>query len=428
MNGALDQDRFSERFDSDKSRYQDHRTEYERDRARILHSASFRRLQGKTQVMGAGEGDFHRSRLTHSLECAQIGSGILLQLSRSGAFAESGINEQWIPSSELIEAACLAHDIGHPPFGHGGEQALFDKMRGHGGFEGNAQTLRILTFLEQTAERGGINPTRRLILACTKYAKKYSSCGVRVDEKKPPKCIYDESESILQWALAAFDHADREAFVDVLKEEYPRTLDCSIMNLADDIAYGVHDLEDIIARGFVGTKDLSEMFDRIVRGLPDGLRVNHGLVDASTIVAKLFGSHWERKAVISSLVHIFVVGARIVQNEKFSHPLLSHSVVLPEPLKKSLDILKGQAFNLVIKKANVQQLEQRGKRVVAQLFEALLEKPEELIPHRSWSQSEGKGSVERRVCDYVAGMTDRYAERIYLRLFVPGSGSSRDEL
>ena len=114
----------------------DIRTQYQRDRARIIHSSAFRRLQGKTQVMGVGEGDFHRTRLTHSIECAQIGNGLLEHLNRRADVPEA--LGPWLPSRDLIEAACFAHDLGHPPFGHGGEKALHRQMIRLGGFEGNA--------------------------------------------------------------------------------------------------------------------------------------------------------------------------------------------------------------------------------------------------------------------------------------------------
>src|SRR6478736_4796790 len=137
-----EQEQFEERFyETEAPRPGDVRTAYERDRARIIHSAGFRRLQGKTQVMGVGEGDFHRTRLTHSIECALIGIGLLDQVKRTVAAPAGAM--QWLPCRALVEAACYAHDLGHPPFGHGGERALHSKMKDHGGFEGNCQTLRI---------------------------------------------------------------------------------------------------------------------------------------------------------------------------------------------------------------------------------------------------------------------------------------------
>jgi len=130
-------------------RQQDHRSPFQRDRARILHSAAFRRLQSKTQVMSSSQSDFYRTRLTHSLEAAQIGSGITAQLRSK----YPDLCQKLFPHDDtLIEAICLAHDIGHPPFGHGGEVALNFMMRDHGGFEGNGQTFRIVARLEPFSE------------------------------------------------------------------------------------------------------------------------------------------------------------------------------------------------------------------------------------------------------------------------------------
>ena len=137
------------------------RDDYSRDRARIIHSAFFRRLQNKTQVLGLGESDFYRTRLTHSVEVAQVASGIVETLKKSSKDAEQ---IELLPSLELIEAIALAHDIGHPPFGHGGEVALNYSMRGHGGFEGNGQTLRICTKLGEYSDTNGLNLTRRTLL------------------------------------------------------------------------------------------------------------------------------------------------------------------------------------------------------------------------------------------------------------------------
>ena len=140
----------SRHSDEHKLRRNDHRDPYQRDRARVLHSAAFRRLQAKTQVHGTGGNDFHRTRLTHSLEAAQIGSGIVSQLrQKQPEYLDI------LPSDALIETLCLAHDIGHPPYGHGGEVALNYMMRDFGGFEGNAQTFRIVSQLEPYTEHNG---------------------------------------------------------------------------------------------------------------------------------------------------------------------------------------------------------------------------------------------------------------------------------
>ena len=197
-------------------------SEYQRDRARIIHSASFRSLQSKTQVLGLGESDFYRTRLTHSLEVAQIGSGICEWLRDQIDLAE---HREWIPSFSLIEAVCLAHDIGHSPFGHGGEVAMNTMMRNHGGFEANGQTLRILARLGEYSSNAGLDLTRRTMLGTIKYPACYSDvCNypaseqtdnrLNIDHWAPPKCIYDAERDVLDWLLDPFEAADRAAVSD----------------------------------------------------------------------------------------------------------------------------------------------------------------------------------------------------------------------
>lgn len=254
---------FEERFhQAELPRASDIRKAYERDRARIIHSSAFRRLQGKTQVMGAGEGDFHRTRLTHSIECGQIGTGLLDQLREDDRIPHA--LKVWFPTHALMEAACFAHDIGHPPFGHGGEAALYGSMRTQGGFEGNAHTLRILVRLEKYKQQGwGINPTRRLILAVLKYPVAYSSFDLEKHKKKPPKCYFDEEAGPVNWATGGFGEDDRATLRQLDEKGKPahRTFDCSVMELADDIAYGVHDIEDIVARKLSDRDHIQQALD-----------------------------------------------------------------------------------------------------------------------------------------------------------------------
>ncbi|MBQ5779831.1 MAG: deoxyguanosinetriphosphate triphosphohydrolase, partial [Aeriscardovia sp.] len=200
------------------------RTEFERDRARIIHSSAFRRLGGKTQVRVAGYNDFVRNRLTHSLEVAQIGRQIGSLL---------GCNP------DVVDCACLAHDLGHPPFGHNGEKVLAKICEDIGGFEGNAQTFRILTRLEpKVFERGrsyGLNLTRASLDACTKYPWTKSEAAEYIKGGKK-FCVYPE---------------DTEAFLWVKQEgrEHSRPIECQVMDISDDIAYSVHDFEDALECG-----------------------------------------------------------------------------------------------------------------------------------------------------------------------------------
>jgi dGTPase len=221
------------------------RTPIGRDYGRIVHSASFRRLQGKTQVFPGHESDFFRSRLTHSLEVAQIAEGIAQRLN----YIEPKLKNDSI-KERLCAAAGLVHDLGHPPFGHNGERALDDAMRPYGGFEGNAQTLRILSKLEKKVrrdhpehgdDRAGLNLTYRLLAAALKYDR-----AIPERRGKRAKLVkgYYQSEAALvsRIKLAVCGRRSVKNF---------KTLECSIMDIADDIAYSTYDLEDALKAGFL---------------------------------------------------------------------------------------------------------------------------------------------------------------------------------
>jgi|694.fasta_scaffold52215_3 dGTPase len=413
-------------YEEQPNRSKDNRSPFQRDRARIMHSAAFRRLQGKTQVMGTGEGDFHRTRLTHSIEVAQIGYGLLEALRFKKAFISKDAQD-WLPPRDLIEAACLAHDLGHPPFGHKGEQALHGAMFMNGGFEGNGQTLRILTKLEKYKERGkGLYPTRRLVLGILKYPRSMKSFNMSDYTMKPPKSFHEEEKSVVDWALKGFSEADRAQLLKSADGKGAhRSLDCSILELADDIAYGIHDIEDIVARGLASEHEVRDEITKAFKKL-DGAAL--ASFDARLVCDGLLESSFQRKQTISGLVNLFVTNVTISETSSYEHPLLRFSASLPEQHAFLLKSLKSIAYELVIRKAKVQQLERRGQMIVARIFDTLVSDPEHLIPTSSWQDGCVESSTERRVCDYVAGMTDSYAERLYKRLFIPGFGSSGDEL
>ncbi|WP_277977019.1 dGTP triphosphohydrolase [Pantoea endophytica] len=167
---------WDERRGSNNTHEEEIRSEAQRDLSRLIHSSTFRRLQSKTQVLGLDESYFYRTQLTHSMEVAQIGSGLLAKLRIK---YEDKEEEQFLPDIDLMQAFCLAHDIGHPPFGHGGEAALNYFMHDYGGFEGNGQTLRILLRQDKYTQEDGLYPTRRLLLGVLKYPVKYSELVVK---------------------------------------------------------------------------------------------------------------------------------------------------------------------------------------------------------------------------------------------------------
>ena len=420
--------KFEQRFyDRQIDRPDDERTEYERDKALVIHSAAFRRLQGKTQVMGVGEGDFHRTRLTHSIEAGQIGEGLVSMLCRRHQKDDEIL--PWLPPKSLIVTGCFAHDLGHPPYGHAGERALQSKMIGHGGFEGNAQTLRILTKLEKYYSLRGCNPTRRTILAVLKYPVSYADYDEGRYVAKPPKCFYQAEQPIVDWALEPFGEAERVRLGTRSDEDKPncRSLDASIVECADDIAYAVHDLEDIVARRLVTETELRSRI-RELPAIRDFIGSESKGIKRDEMVTHLFEDSYSRKEVIGRLVNQFVTEVRIDTDAEFSHPLLKYRLRLPDHLANLLEGLRRLTLDLVVERAEVQQLEVRGKRIVRALYEELVESPEKLIPKSAWNSLDPNDSRERRVSDYVSGMTDPFAERIYQRLFTPGFGSSRDEL
>lgn len=415
---------FRARFwQSEDPRPGDTRDEYQRDRARIIHSAGFRRLQAKTQVMGVGEGDFHRTRLTHSIEVGQIGEGLLAHLHMR--YRDNAEIRSWLPRVDLVLTSCFSHDLGHPPYGHGGEKALHSRMADKGGFEGNGQTLRILTRLEKFKAHQGINPTRRLILAVLKYPIAYSCFDKEAHRKKPPKCYFDSERPIVNWALEPFIPGEKEFFTTARIKGKPahRTFDATLMECADDIAYGVHDLEDIVARRLVKKSDILAGLQKVFEtyGREYGLTIKQ-------FEDKLFSGGAERKDLIGYLVNLFITAAEVTEHKEFSHPLLKYRVEIPSPFADLLEALKDITYDLVIKRAEVQQLERRGQRIIESLYDEFVNDPERLIPKDAWEYLDASDSIERRVCDYIAGMTDPFAEKIYRRLFVPGFGSSSDEL
>lgn len=431
-----------EQFESDA------RDPYQRDLGRIVHSASFRRLQTKTQVMGSGEGDFHRTRLTHSLEVAQIGRGIVWKIQNIKEFKSKSELKKIMPSSELIEAICYAHDLGHPPFGHAGEQALQSKMYDKGGFEGNAQTIRLLTKLEKMFKNDGIRPTRRLLLGALKYPVPYSKC--LQGESKPPKCHYDDELDIIRRALEIFSSQDIEIFLelDEKNETKYKTFDCSIMEMADDIAYGVHDLEDGIARGLLRRSELESDIKKIFKNAcVDKVRE----LTVEQIIEKLFSdeSH-HRKHAISLLVGFFIISVKVDRYEKFENPLLDYRVTVDQNVNSLLKYFSKEiTFNRIVKRREVQTLEIKGKRIISDLFQEFEKNPFSLIGVKALNslnstvikkyESEKEFSLStldadeqkifyRAICDFIAGMTNPYAEKYHRRLFEPGFGSSTDEL
>lgn len=378
----------------DESRKPDEeRNEFEIDRARIIHSAAFRRLQGKTQVFVSGSGDFFRTRLTHSLEAAQIGKGLALRL---GA------------SPDLVEACCLAHDLGHPPFGHTGEAALAQCMAQYGGFEGNAQNIRLLARLStKFADRDGLNLTRATLDGILKYKQPFAAGG--------RKFYYDEDAGLVSWAT---DGGDAQG----------RSFECQIMDWADEIAYSVHDLEDGMKAGMITSNRLKET-RRVKLNMEDEhLR---WAVEQVQFVENQPGERARkaaRKELTSRLIHDFLIAAERQTTPASSTDRYRYRVAIDPVQKARCTILKDIMFRLIVEDARVATLEDKAERIIRSLFEVfsdLRPRTAFLFPEDFrdlWEDANDRGKI-RIACDYIAGMTDDYAERVYARLFLPQAGS-----
>ena len=421
----------------------DMRSPAQRDYARIIHSSAFRRLQRKTQVFSLGDGDFYRTRLTHSLEVSQIGEGIARNLSNKEL-----MNCNLLRDSGQIRAICLAHDLGHPPFGHGGERALNKIMLKHDGFEGNGQSLRIMASIPSYDDNYGMNLTRRTLLGVMKYPASYNDTVNHkvypkknisrqpINKFKPPKCYLSDECDTIKWIKSdvekdwkIFSHVEKSKNHEDHHETKYKSLDASILEIADDIAYGVHDLEDAIALGFVDRdkftgcitkEDIDNCFETIVP------------LSYECFLNLLFGRNpTGRKRAIGRLVSCFVGGVKleVSDKEKLAHPIFHKNANLPDHHKGILKKLNNIIRNNVIENEKIQQLEYKGKMIITKLFDAFENDPENLLPkdqRERYKENECKDHQMRVICDYIAGMTDDYAIRRYQKMFIPNSGSVFD--
>ncbi|MEZ9525758.1 anti-phage deoxyguanosine triphosphatase [Enterovibrio norvegicus] len=425
-----------------KQRRHDKRTVFQRDRARILHSAAFRRLQAKTQVLGAEHSEFYRTRLTHSLEVSQIGTGILAQLKdKQPEF------RPLLPSTSLLESLCLAHDIGHPPYGHGGEIALNYLMRNDDGFEGNAQTFRIVSLLEPYTESDGMNLARRTLLGLLKYPALLSETRrfslppdvsefrhLKASDWHPAKGLYRDDLDRFNWVLAGMTEQDAALFTRLKRQPNDnhhgktefKSLDCSIMELADDIAYGVHDLEDAIVMGIVQRDQWQEaVASKLAECGDPWLEAN-----ISHLSDQMFGPHYERKDAIGALVNTLLTSIAIEPSlqdgvNSFDDPILQWNARLTDVMHGVLAVLKAFVSEYVVQKPELQIIEYKGQQLVMGLFDAFDADPKRLLPvptRERWLKDVADGKSGRRViADYISAMTDGYAQRLHATMFTADS-------
>jgi dGTPase len=377
------------------------RTPFERDRARVVHSAALRRLAAKTQVVGPETDDFVRNRLTHSLEVAQVARDLAHPL---------GCHP------DLAETAALAHDLGHPPFGHNGERALDELGAAAGGFEGNAQTLRILTRLEAKSVDAdgrsiGLNLTRATLDACTKYP------WARRPERGRKFGVYAEEVEVFTWLRTGVD-GDR------------RCVEAQVMDVADDIAYSVHDVEDGIVAGRIDFAALDDPLSRTaiwgtVRDwyLPT---VEDGALDEALARLRALGS-WPRSAydgsrrglaalknLTSDLIGVFCGAIQSATRAAYGErPLVRHTadLVVPAPTLLEVHVLKGIAAHYVMRAEDRLRLMARQRELLAELFAHLTEHPEGLDPtfRADHAAAADDAARTRVVLDQIASLTDASA-------------------
>ena len=385
------------------------RTEFQRDRARVLHSAALRRLAGKTQVVVAGEDDFPRTRLTHSLECAQIGREL---------------GESLGCDPDLVDAACLAHDIGHPPFGHNGETALDDVAQECGGFEGNAQTLRILTRLEakvldETGAGAGLNLTRATLDAATKYPWPRQPGN-------PKFGVYDDDLPAFGWL--------REGAPEGL-----RCLEAQVMDWADDVAYSVHDVEDGVHAGHIRPTALTRAEQRAA--VCAATREQGYSTDSAADLAGVLGdllalpviealpaydgnlaAQAALKALTSELTGRFVAAAIEATRDRYGPGPLSRydaDLVVPPRARAECALLKGVAALYVMGRTGARERQDGQRTLIVELAGALTDRAPDVLDaalRPAWEAGAGDAARTRVVVDQIARLTDRSVVAWHARL------------
>ncbi len=359
------------------------RTEFQRDRDRIIHSGGFRKLRNKTQVFIESEGDYYRTRLTHTLEVAQIACSIARTL---------GLNE------DLTEAIALAHDLGHPPFGHAGEAALAEVMRPYGGFSHNEQSFRVLTTLEKRyLDFDGLNLTWETLEGVVKHN------GPLLPEKPGEALPPTVAEFNIRYDLELGRFAGLEG---------------QIAALADDIAYSTHDIDDGYRAGFFGFEDLKglPLFGPI---LEDTLRHHpkaekHRIVHA--VVRQVIGTMVMdmMDATRTALVTLKPESAADIRKAK--EPTARFSFAMQQHLRTLREFLKQRMYW----HSKVNRMCAKSERVVKEMFAMLMDKPD-CLPNEWYAPVRGRETEDafkaRVIADYIAGMTDRFAVHEHRRLF-----------
>ncbi len=387
------------------------RSEFARDRARVLHSAAFRRLSAKTQVLSPDSGDYARTRLTHSLEVAQVGREFANAL---------GLD------ADLVDMACLAHDLGHPPFGHNGESALNQWAADIGGFEGNAQTFRILTRLEPKiftpdGRSRGLNLTRASLDAATKYPWPNWRSQEFINSEKFG--VYLDDMETFEWMRSS-------------APEGAKCVEAQVMDFADDVAYSMHDFEDAIAEGYLDPAILSdtasetELLSGIAqwdRGLLAAVQIEEALDrlrDNPNWLASFDSSARalaQLKNLSSDLIGSFVARTTTaVLESSSSHNLVRYGsgVIVPSKVKAEIAVLKGVVAIFLMSNSTRQAFYQQQRELLHELADALWSNPDRLdVLFRERWEANGEYSARRRVItDQIASLPDSAARELHKQL------------
>lgn len=399
------------------------RTAFQRDRARVLHSSALRRLAGKTQVVTPGTRSHAwdaspRTRLTHSLECAQVGRELGAALGCD---------------PDLVEAACLAHDMGHPPFGHNGEQALNEFARDCGGFEGNAQSLRLLTRIEpkrfvHSPETGepvsvGLNLTRATLDAATKYP--WPRGGHPTEPGSGKFGVYEDDLPVFEWARHG-------------APVYRKCLEAQVMDWSDDVAYSVHDFEDGLHAGHVDPNCLLSDTERAaIWSVAIGRYVPHDTdpQELSEALDRLVDQEWwphhydgsavaqaRLKDATSQLIGRFALAAEAATRQAYGEGGLTRyaaELVVPRATRNECAVLKAVADRYVMQRAEQEALRADQRIVLAELAQALTARaPEALEPQfRAMFEAAADDRARKRVIvDQIANLTDASARTLHARL------------
>lgn len=347
------------------------RTAFQRDRDRIIHSKAFRRLEYKTQVFAYYEGDHYRTRLTHTLEVAQIARSVAQYL---------GANE------DLTHAVALAHDLGHTPFGHAGEHALHALMVDKGGFEHNMQSLRVVDLLEaRYPDFPGLNLTH-------------------------------ETRSGIIRHSTVYDQAPEDSIREFISEPQP-SLEAQIVNLADEIAYNCHDIEDGVRSGFFDERDLSELgiWNEVTRVVNE----RHPNLSQDT-----FRYQCTRYLIDGFIRDLVAATEEALAEGNFQSPLhIINTIRQVAQFSDRMQAWKQQLNEFLYSRFythhKIMRMQYKANRVLRDLFEEFVQRPSQLPPGVQKRMSSDIEPPERIVCDYIAGMTDRFALDEHRRMFLP---------